>query len=118
MSDSGNQISILGAKNLKLTAFMFTMMEHFSRDYNISNVNSTSVLKYQHQWELKQKKLDNIEAPKVDKKNWAKTMENIMLHLKLMSRVKGAPLADVVWCYVKIAHIPPGHDAYLNLDRR
>ena len=44
MPDRGNQSSILAANNLKLTAFMFKMMELFSNDYDIGCVNSTSVL--------------------------------------------------------------------------
>ena len=58
----GNQISVLAAKNLKLVAFMFKTMEHCSKDYRIQDVNRTSVLCYQHQWEL-----DDIKVPKVDK---------------------------------------------------
>ena len=53
--DRGNQISILAAKNLKLAAFMFKMMEHRSKSDDTRHVSSTSVLKYQHQWELEQK---------------------------------------------------------------
>ena len=26
-------------------------------------------------------------------------------------------MAYVVWCHVKVAHILPGNDAYLNLDK-
>ena len=47
--DRGNQISVLVAKNLKLTAFRFKSMEHFSKAHDIRHANSTSVLKYQHQ---------------------------------------------------------------------
>ena len=77
--DRGNQISVLAVNNLKLMAFMFKKMEHCSKNYRIKDINSTFVLHYQHQWELKQKKPDNIEAPKVDKNDWAKTMENIVM---------------------------------------
>ena len=48
--DRGNQISVLTMKNLKLAAFMFKTMEHCSKDYRIHDINSTSVLWYQHQW--------------------------------------------------------------------
>ena len=54
------------------------------------------MMQYQHQWELKQKKIDNVKAPKVDKNKWAKTMKNIILHFKLMSGMRGVPLAYVV----------------------
>ena len=47
-------------------------------------VSHTSVLHYQHQWELEQIKTDDLESPKVVKNNWAKTMENIVVHLKLI----------------------------------
>ena len=50
-------------------AFMFKTMEHCSEDYKIRYVNSTSVLQYQYQWELEQKKTDKSEVPKVDKNN-------------------------------------------------
>ena len=39
-----------------------------------------------------------------------------MLHLKLVRRVKGDPLAYVVQCHIKMACVPPGHYAYMNLD--
>ena len=67
MLDREKQISFLVAKNLKLAAFMFKMMEHCSWTYNMRLVGSTTVLEYQHQWELEQKKPDNIKAPKVEK---------------------------------------------------
>ena len=80
--------------------------------------------------ELEWKKTDDTKVIKVDKNNGAKTKENIVLHLKLVRGVRGVPLAYVVWCNVKLAHILPGYDAhhikvahispryaaYLNLD--
>ena len=104
-------------KNLNLMAFMFKMMEHCSKDYEIKCVNSTSVLKYQHQWELEWKKTDNAEVLKVDKKNWVKTMENIVLYLKLMRGMTETLLACVVWHHIKVAYILPEYSAYLNLDK-
>ena len=65
MLDRRNQIPILVAKNLKLTAFMFKLMECCSKAYDIKHVNSTSVMQYQHQWELEQKKIDDADMPKV-----------------------------------------------------
>ena len=97
MPDRGNQIFILAAKNLKLAAFMFKTMECCSRTSDIRSVCSTSVLKYQHQWKLEQKKPVNIEAPKVSKNKWEKTTENIMLYLKIVTGVRGVPRAYVVW---------------------
>ena len=41
------------------------------------------MLQNQHQWKLEQKRADEIELPKVNKNNLTKTMENIVLHLKL-----------------------------------
>ena len=64
------------------------------------------MLHYQHQWELEQKKSDDIMAPKNDKTNWAKTMVNIVMYLKLVRGMRGAPLAYVSWCNIKVAHIP------------
>ena len=76
--DRGNQISVLAMKSMKLTAFMLMTLECCARAYDIKYVNSTFVLTYQHQWELEQKKLDDLKVPKVDKNNgqklWAKTM--------------------------------------------
>ena len=83
-------------KNLKLAAFMLKMMECCSKAYDIGHVNSTSVLQYQHQSELEQKKVDNTKALKVDKNNGAKTMENTVLHLKLTIVVRGIQLAYVI----------------------
>ena len=61
----GNQIFILAAKNLKLMAFMFKTMECCSKDYSIGHISITSVLHYQHQWELEQKKTKDTEMPKI-----------------------------------------------------
>ena len=113
----GNQISILVAKNLKLIVFMFKSMKCCSKAYDIKHVNGTSVLCYQHQWELKQEKTDNIKASKVDKNNWAKTMENIVLYLKLVRGVRGSSLACVIQHHVKVEHILPGYGAHLKVDK-
>ena len=43
-------------------------------------------------------------------------MENIVLHLKLNRGVRGTLLAYVVCHHIKVAHISPQYDAYLNLD--
>ena len=67
MPDRGNRNSILAAKNMKLAAFMFQLMEHCSKVYDIKHVDNTSVLQYQHQWELEQKKVDYTEMAKIDK---------------------------------------------------
>ena len=65
---------------------------------------------------LEKKKINDTEAPKVDKNDWAKTMENIVLDLKLIRGMRETPLAYVVWCHIKVAHILPGYGVYLNLD--
>ena len=96
MLDSGNQIYILKLKNLKLTMFMFKMMECLSKPYHIKNVHRREVVVNQHHWELEQKKTDDLEVTKVDKSNWVKTIENIVFHLNLMRRVRAVPLANVV----------------------
>ena len=69
----GSKISVLVAKNLKLTMFMFKIVKQCSKFYDIFCANSNSMLQYQHQWDLEQKKTDNLNMPKVDKSNWAKT---------------------------------------------
>ena len=97
--------------------FTFKMIECCSKDYKVRHVNITSVLQSQHQWELEQKKTNDSEAPKVDTNKWAKTMENIVLHLKLMRGMRGALLAYVVQRDVNIAHTPPGYGKYLTLDK-
>ena len=84
------------ANNLKLTAFMLKMLYYCSRSYDMRCVNSTSALKYQHQLELKQKKSDYLKVPKVDKNNWARTMENIVLHLKLIKELRS--FHWLMWC--------------------
>ena len=109
------RISVLSAKNCKLMAFMFKMMEHCSKDYRIQDINSTAVLYYQHQGKLEQNESDNIEVLD-DKNNWVKTMKDIVMYLKIMRDMKGTPLAFVIWCHGKVAHIPHGSGAYLNLD--
>ena len=62
--DRGNKISVLATNNLKLAGYIFKMMAHCSRTYNIRLFGSTTALKYQQQRELKQKKPDNIKEPK------------------------------------------------------
>ena len=69
MPDRGNQTSVLAMKNLKLISLMFKTMKHCSKAFNVGCVNSTSLLHYQHHWELEQEKTDNAEAPKVDENN-------------------------------------------------
>ena len=103
---------------MNLTAFMFKTMECCSKAYDIKHVNSMSVLNCQHQCELEQKKTDDAKVPKVDKNNWAKTMENIALHLKLIRGMRGIPLTYVFTCHVNVAHISLGYGAYLNLDSK
>ena len=102
MPESGNQISIIIAKNLKLAVFMFKMMKCCSKAYYIKYVNSISVLQHQHQWKLEQKKADNTKVPKIDKNDWMRTMETIVLHLKLVKGARGAPLAYVVQCHITL----------------
>ena len=72
------------------------------------------MLEYQHQSEQEQRQTDDIKAPNIDKNNSAKTMENIVFHLKLMRGMRGDILANVVRHHVKVAHISPGYSAYLN----
>ena len=60
--------------------------------------------------------MDNTVALKVDKNNWAKTVENIVLHLKLIRGMRGTPLAHVVQHFIKVANILHGYGAYLNLE--
>ena len=75
---------------------------------------STSVLKYQHQLKLEQKKSYEIKVSKLTITVEVKTVEN-MLHLKFIRGVRGVPLAYMVQDHIKVAHITPGYDAYLNL---
>ena len=84
MPKKGNEISVLVAKNLKLAVLMFKMMEHCTVPSDIHHVTGRKVLEYQHQWELEQKKTDELNMTKVDQSNWAKIMEAIVLHLKLV----------------------------------
>ena len=46
--------------------------------------------------------------PKVNKNNWAKTMENVVLQLKLLKDMRGALLVHVT----KVAYISPGYGTY------
>ena len=48
MSDSGNQISALVAKSLKLATFMFKTIECCSKPYDVNYVHSRRVLEYQY----------------------------------------------------------------------
>ena len=57
--NGGKTISILVVKNIKLAVFMFKTRECCSKPYDIYCVHSRSVLKYQFQWDLEQKKTDD-----------------------------------------------------------
>ena len=59
------QIFVLAMKNLKLVVFTFKTRERCTKDYKIRYVSIMSMLQYQHQWELEQKKIDNAVAPKL-----------------------------------------------------
>ena len=74
------------------------------------------MLKYHHQQELEQNKLDTTKASKADKNRWVKSMDNIVLHPKLMRLMSGVLVSYIVRCHIKVASIPPGHDACMNLD--
>ena len=45
-------------------------------------------------------------------------MENIMLHRKLLRGVREVSITYMVYHHIKVAHIPPEHDTYLNLDEK
>ena len=61
-------------------------------------------------------KAANFKVPKVDKNNWARTIKNIVHHVKLVRVVRGVPLVYVVRQHIKVAHISPGYSAYLDSD--
>ena len=61
--------------------------------YDTRHVDSICVLQHQHQWELEKKKTVDFKAPKVDKNNWAKNIENIVLHPMLVRGERGTLLA-------------------------
>ena len=44
-------------------------------------------------------------------------MENIVLYLMLIRRVRWPSLAYAIQCHVKVAHISPGYGTYLNVDK-
>ena len=105
MPDRVNQISIVATKNLKLIVFIFKMLECCSKPYNMFCVNSRAVIVYQHLWELEQNQGDDFEVPIIDKNKWAKTMEYVVHHLKLVRGVRGVPLAYAVRHHIKVADI-------------
>ena len=59
----------------------------------------------------------DLKEPKVYKNSWAKTMENIVLHLKLLRGMRGVLLTYVVQHHTKVAYILSGYGTYLNLDK-
>ena len=54
---------------------------------------------------------------KTDKNNWAKTIENVVLHLKLIRGTNGAQFAYVIRHHIKVTNIMPVYSSYLNLDK-
>ena len=93
-------VSVMMAKNIKLTAFMFKLMEHCSKAYDIRGVNITSSLEPQQQWNLDQKRNKTLGCSWLTN-NWAKTMENIVSNLKLKRGVGGTAPAYAVSQHVK-----------------
>ena len=79
---------------------MFKTMGYCSRVYKIQHVDSTSILKYRHQWELQQKKTDDARVPD----HWKKAIKNKVLYIKLVRGVRGVPLAYMVWYHIKVPH--------------
>ena len=82
---------------------MSSLLNSCSRQYNTAlslmlfhYVDRRRVLEYQHQRELEQKKSDEIKVLKIDKINWAGTMEATVLHLKLVRTVQSVPLVGRV----------------------
>ena len=56
-----------------------------------------------YQWELEQKKTDDLEVLKNDRIYLAKTMENKVPHLMLMRWVRSVLLAYVIKQHFKVA---------------
>ena len=90
--------------------FMFMTMECYHKPYDIYHVHSRRVIEYQHQWEMEQIKIDDLHE------YWTKTIEAIVLQLKLTRGVQVVPLTCVVRQHVKVVHIRPEYDTYLNFD--
>ena len=61
-------------------------------------------------------KTDDLRVPKVDKNDWTITMDNMILHLKLVRGVRCVPLAYVIRHHIKVANILTRYSTYLNLD--
>ena len=53
------------------------------------------------------KKADDTKVLKLDKNDWAETMESIVLHLKLVRGARGVPWAYGFWCHIKVVYISP-----------
>ena len=60
--------------------------------------------------ELEKKKKDDLEVPKVNEKNWAKTMEATVIHLKLVKGVRGVQLEYMFRQHGKMAYMSPEYD--------
>ena len=76
----GHQISLLVAKNLKLTMLIFKLIKQCSNHHDIYHVNSRRVLEYQDQgsWDRKDKQ------PQSAQEQLGKDHEAIILHLMLI----------------------------------
>ena len=58
---------------------------------------------------MEQKNADKIKLPKLDKNNWAKAMEAIMINLRIAKGLLGFLLGLVAKQHVKVVHIAFGY---------
>ena len=111
--NGGSQISIFVAEKLKLVAFIFEMMEHCSKSYNIFCECFIVPASMGHGAE-KDRQPQGVQR---SKHNWAKMMDAIVLYLKLVRGVQGVLIAYVVRQHITVAHILPVYNVYLNFNK-
>ena len=83
--------------------------------YNMTIAEQCQHTSIKESWS--RKKTDDLGVPKYDKNNWAKTIENVVLHLKLIRGTNGAQFAYVIRHHIKVTNIMPVYSSYLNLDK-
>ena len=97
-ADPGVMVSARAETNLKLAVFFMKHQERVSRGVQWSDVTLSEIRKLSRQREMEDKTSDSgtADTPKVDPKDWSKTMESLVEYLATFRGVTGVPLSYVV----------------------
>eukprot|EP00543_Licmophora_paradoxa_P009148 CAMPEP_0202448362 /NCGR_PEP_ID=MMETSP1360-20130828/7172_1 /ASSEMBLY_ACC=CAM_ASM_000848 /TAXON_ID=515479 /ORGANISM="Licmophora paradoxa, Strain CCMP2313" /LENGTH=287 /DNA_ID=CAMNT_0049065891 /DNA_START=408 /DNA_END=1272 /DNA_ORIENTATION=- len=92
----GVAVSARAEINLKLAVYHIKHQERVSRSVTYANATLVTIRKLTRQRDMENKSESVVDAPKIDPKDWAKTMEAIIEWLGTFRGVTGAPLSYTV----------------------